>query len=1036
MSSIQRSAVWNVFTESNESKGSAICNICSQELSFKTSTTILLEHVQKKHPEINIILNSSTSIQNQNGIELPELLPKDIEIIVDDEYDSDPHREEIESYAEDNCDSTLNNSYRNELNLWTHFTKLLSSTNPTVVCNICDEQISYNTTLNAIKHLEKEHPEQLLKSDDSKENSDLYSSVKCSFCLHSVTSEADLQNHLQKYHSEQLGNNIRRKKHYLWKYFTKNLYSNETAECKFCQSEVSYKSDISILENHLIDNHQFNHHDSESTSESEEKFSVNKNELIDFTEELNSDKKNSTSRMWEFFTKIPGFNSEACCNICQNQLSYKSTTFNLKRHLERKHPELLTSINQDIEQILLIKEEFDDIKMDDSDPDKRNFDNDMNNKRSQIWNVFTIKSAEESIATCNVCNQQFSYKSTTNDLKKHFQRKHPNISIESRIEKVLIKTDPNKSDTGLDSSNSDYESEDQEYFSKKPRKHSILWKYFTKSKHEEYIASCNICKKKLGYKTTTTNLRKHLNNKHPHIEINLRSLPDQNQVVKLEIKSSTTDNNLYGSKKVKYYSAIWNYFTRNNPYDYMATCNICGRELCYRTSITNLKKHISNMHIDIKLHMGEELSQNQVSKKSTDQYSNQNKENNCVDGHLYTCEDTKSNQPTIKRERRHYSKLWNHFTRKKSKACVASCNICDKEIGYRTSTSNLKKHLINIHPGIDFQLETEIPQNQINLGSVKTCLICLQNNRELPRIFFQISNNDNEEKSYVTKIGEILNEDIVIDESHVICQSCIDDIEKVYSFKQKISRAFDFWTKLESETETEHYDQDNKAENHHDSIEMKNNLCKFTCEKCHQDFESAVLMLNHTCTHKDQDEVLSTQNGYNCKFCGTCFQKQWKRDKHMRLCRNPVKKYDCTICGKTYKSAFLLREHTTVHTGERNYMCHLCGKTFHRASVRHKHLQAHNRKPGEKIKQKPFLCFICGKTFPTNVASRHMRVHSGIKRKECHICYKRFDQLAHLKIHLRTHSGERPYECEICERRFSLPSTLRIHMRRHDRSDY
>lgn len=44
------------------------------------------------------------------------------------------------------------------------------------------------------------------------------------------------------------------------------------------------------------------------------------------------------------------------------------------------------------------------------------------------------------------------------------------------------------------------------------RRTSNIWKHF--SKVDSSIAKCDICKKKYSYKTSMSNLKKHLNNAH------------------------------------------------------------------------------------------------------------------------------------------------------------------------------------------------------------------------------------------------------------------------------------------------------------------------------------------------------------------------------------------------------------------------------------------------------------------------------------------------------------------------------------------
>lgn len=52
----------------------------------------------------------------------------------------------------------------------------------------------------------------------------------------------------------------------------------------------------------------------------------------------------------------------------------------------------------------------------------------------------------------------------------------------------------------------------------KKRKISYLWNFF--SEVDETFAKCNICSVKLSYRTSTTNLKRHMESKHPTVKLN------------------------------------------------------------------------------------------------------------------------------------------------------------------------------------------------------------------------------------------------------------------------------------------------------------------------------------------------------------------------------------------------------------------------------------------------------------------------------------------------------------------------------------
>ncbi|XP_063238850.1 uncharacterized protein LOC134540203 [Bacillus rossius redtenbacheri] len=60
-------------------------------------------------------------------------------------------------------------------------------------------------------------------------------------------------------------------------------------------------------------------------------------------------------------------------------------------------------------------------------------------KTSQIWAYYSIVNDFKNVAKCDVCDREVSFRSTTNNLKKHIERKHPS---------VVCKPKPIKSDEG------------------------------------------------------------------------------------------------------------------------------------------------------------------------------------------------------------------------------------------------------------------------------------------------------------------------------------------------------------------------------------------------------------------------------------------------------------------------------------------------------------------------------------------------------------------------------------------------------------
>lgn len=67
-------------------------------------------------------------------------------------------------------------------------------------------------------------------------------------------------------------------------------------------------------------------------------------------------------------------------------------------------------------------------------------------------------------------------------------------------------------------------------------KSSKLWNYFVKSDDHDFMAICQFCGKLFSYKTTTSNLKSHLKQKHPLVYEDLLQTSDSDLSVPLNSK--------------------------------------------------------------------------------------------------------------------------------------------------------------------------------------------------------------------------------------------------------------------------------------------------------------------------------------------------------------------------------------------------------------------------------------------------------------------------------------------------------------------
>ena len=119
-----------------------------------------------------------------------------------------------------------------------------------------------------------------------------------------------------------------------------------------------------------------------------------------------------------------------------------------------------------------------------------------------------------------------------------------------------------------------------------------------------------------------------------------------------------------------------------------------------------------------------------------------------------------------------------------------------------------------------------------------------------------------------------------------------------------------------------------------------------------------------------------------------------------------------------------------IHNKSSLYTCLHCDKIFFSPSRLNKHMGS-----SHQVKHDNLTCLWCNKKFETiKRATGHMRSqHSILRRVECDICNKEFDNKQAMETHIKfMHTGKKPkYTCHICGKEFTNQTNFKIHEIRH-----
>nr|XP_020662934.1 zinc finger protein 646 [Pogona vitticeps]XP_020662935.1 zinc finger protein 646 [Pogona vitticeps]XP_020662936.1 zinc finger protein 646 [Pogona vitticeps] len=198
----------------------------------------------------------------------------------------------------------------------------------------------------------------------------------------------------------------------------------------------------------------------------------------------------------------------------------------------------------------------------------------------------------------------------------------------------------------------------------------------------------------------------------------------------------------------------------------------------------------------------------------------------------------------------------------------------------------------------------------------------------------------------------------------------------------------------------------------------------------------------------------ASAGSFPSRACSKRFPSHAALKSHSRV--HAKKPFDCSACGKAYRTAKDLTGHRRRHAGEaaaaevgkggdtspssvtvskspeeRPYKCNSCERTYRHAGSLLNHKQVHATGL--------YRCPMCQKEFHNRLALKnHLHLHKNKKRHWCSRCGKHFRTSKRLAAHARVHGerkGEGTFTCPICAKRFFHQISFRQHQLSHAKDD-
>ena len=209
----------------------------------------------------------------------------------------------------------------------------------------------------------------------------------------------------------------------------------------------------------------------------------------------------------------------------------------------------------------------------------------------------------------------------------------------------------------------------------------------------------------------------------------------------------------------------------------------------------------------------------------------------------------------------------------------------------------------------------------------------------------------------------------------------------------------------------------------------------YYCPHCNMNFSSMDDLINDIKNHLVTEQIMLAnlnQDKYECHICGYTFKINNLLFKHRTKVHE--KRHSCSVCFQRFNDSGELTMHTEEVHGDGVFICDICQKSYKTRRSLSTHRLTH-----EENRPRNYVCHTCGSAFyDERTLKNHAQIHNPQRTRDytCTSCGRRFFKKIGLILHELSHTNVRPFLCTVCGKTFKHKSLLKNHSIRHGPPKY